>query len=122
MNTTTTTTPVESSRVPNWLRLGWIRKRHGLPDVPRHWHPPTDGHGVGQEIGAWIERNHGGNYLDHWGTTKIGGRVCFVTEPYANLIDAVAALTPLADLLGCRMETGVSLHGFGTVRVILFPP
>lgn len=84
MNKSTTKTlvpPVRLLHVPNWLRLRCL-KRFGTNGGR------TDGWSVLENAIAKVEAGAAGcyisNWLDHWGSTKIDGEVCFVSEPYSN--------------------------------------
>jgi uncharacterized protein (TIGR02996 family) len=103
-------TPVDLGRLPNWLRLAWVRGRQGSDSEPRS----TRGWVAAGEIEAWLARPECYVRLDHWGRTVVDGVPAFVNEPYAGVGDAAAHLRPLADRLGCVLAYGrLTYHGRG---------
>jgi hypothetical protein len=119
---------VDLSRLPNWLRLAWLRGRQGSESRPRAY--SLTGWAVAGEIEAWLSRPQCYVRLDHWGRTVVDGVPAFVNEPYADVGDAVAHLRPLADHLGCVLAYArLAYHGLGAAagvsaslaRVLLLP-
>jgi uncharacterized protein (TIGR02996 family) len=110
-------TPVQLHRLPNWLRLAWLRS------VPRDgFYRHTDGGSVAMEINHRLGTQAWG-HLDHWGTTEIDGRPCLVTEPYREPAEVLAQCRLLASLAGgIPAYARRSAWGHGTVRGLLFPP
>jgi hypothetical protein len=108
-------------RLPNWLRLGWLRASRGRR------RGGTSGWAVFWQLDHWLDQVAGRKcrpaLLDPWGSAVLGGKTCFVTETPVNFIDAVTYLALLADLLGCRMDIMAS-SGLPArrLRIILFPP
>jgi uncharacterized protein (TIGR02996 family) len=121
-------TPVDPNRLPDWLRLAWLRDR---PRPGERLYSRT-GWAVAGEIGLWLEQLPRRCYvrLDHWGRTVLDGVPAFVNEPYADVGDAAAHLRPLADRLGCVLAYArLAYHGRGAAagvraalaRVLLLP-
>jgi len=83
-------TVVELNHVPNWLRLRLIKHFK----IPREYH---SGHqSLYYAASESFHPNRGTDWLDHWGSTTIYDRSCFVSEPYSlntqdkDLIDLFA--------------------------------
>jgi hypothetical protein len=141
--------PVALGHLPNWLRLAWLKGAaavnraaerawqqaapadpYGLLLPPEPYLPAEtrSGSGVAGAIQTAIDhtRHLGGVYLpslDHWGSTRLAGHLCFVNEPYARPAAAVLGLSVIADIAGGVVGCGhTSAWGHGTVRVLLFPP
>jgi hypothetical protein len=123
--------PIPSSvnlhKIPNWLRLLWIRNRP--LDLPRKY--GNSSCLILMEIGEWLtKRVNYHNVLDHCGTTIINGNDYFANEPYDSLEAALDRLRPLAEHLNLRL-TGHHEAEWGRaelppsrrpVRVLLHPP
>jgi hypothetical protein len=116
--------PVTPGRVPGWLQKAWLRSRRGEPrgawgglDVP--WMVLNDLEewftAEGRRLGQWW-------YLNHHGSTRVGGLLGFVSEPTGGLAVARAQANRLAARLRC---VGVTLPegawGRDVVRVLLLP-
>ena len=114
-------TPVRLHHFPDWLRLAWLRNRPA--DAEKGWHT-TARWQVCDEIVAWLRRaNEYVGGLDHWGTTRLGGQLCFVNEPYVSLDSLRRWMRPLADhLRALLVVTDQSAWNPGrTMRALLFP-
>jgi uncharacterized protein (TIGR02996 family) len=112
-------TPVRLHHLPNWLRLAWLR---GVPSGEGRGRL-TAGWAVAMEMDRRFETTRYAAALDHWGSTTVAGRLCFVNEPYQYAADVLAQCRTLASLVG-----GVAAYarqsdwGHGTVRGLVFPP
>jgi hypothetical protein len=106
------------NHVPNWLRLAWLRARPGQ----RHYRGGTAGWEVFTEVNEVLTAaGHPG--LDHWGSTQVGGKLCFVTEPYQDVPTVAAEMQYLASIVGgTPTASRESDWGHGTVRGLLVPP
>lgn len=112
-------TPVTPGEIPSWMILAWqlyrpekYQLREGVIEVVECEMEMQ--HVVGEtKILAW----------DHWGSTVIDGQNCFVSEPYCTKERATKAFSPLAKILRCKMTVSKdSDYGYGTIRVVLYPP
>lgn len=81
--------PVDLHHVPNWFRLALL-KAYGCRDG---W---TNGQHVLQHAIGRAE------WLDHWGSTKDGEQLCFVSEPYHVDATALAHVEDVARRAGCE--------------------
>src|SRR5262245_14938647 len=92
-------TPVDLHRIPEWLRVAWLRCRPR--DAVRH-RGNVPGYLAAQEIHAWLEMPGGpwiGTRWDHWGVTTVAGLSCLVSEPCCSLDDAPRIFEPLAQVI-----------------------
>jgi hypothetical protein len=116
-------TPVDLHRIPEWLRLAWVRCRP--PEVvPRRGSPA--GWAVAMEIGVWLAERPTAfpRCWDHWGCTTVAGLACLVSEPYCRPEDAPRMFEPLAAVIPgstCAFARE-GAWGNGTCRGLLFPP
>lgn len=64
------------------------------------------------------------HWLDHWGTAKIGGRDCFVAEPYGLSERSIRSIMRFCEKCGLEFRVSATSFWFPTrtVRVIIFPP
>ena len=102
----------EPRNLPNWLRLAWMRARKNKG----HAHG-VSGWAISQEINGFLTAD-----LDHWGSSRIAGSVCFVTEPYSPAEIVLSDMNWLAAVVGgyAYVEDD-TWHGFGTIRGIVSP-
>jgi uncharacterized protein (TIGR02996 family) len=123
-------TPVLYAHLPNWLRLAWVGNR---PPGGRQRYGSRAGWAVSLEIEEWLHgiRHVFEGRLDHWGSTRVAGLLCFVNEPYSRPEAALDFLRPLAGYLRCPLafarranlaECDRGRPVGGLCRVLLFPP
>jgi hypothetical protein len=107
--------PVQLHHVPNWLRLVAIKKL-GLP-----WHRHA-GWAVVEELMRRYAPQ-GAGWLDHWGSSRRGDQVVFVSEPYGLTHEALAGLLALADDVGVDLSIDATSSWFPTrtLRIELSP-
>jgi len=85
-------TEVRLHHVPDWLRLACL---HRLP------RPNVPGYRDASGWGVVNDCIRPAGWLDHWGSTRLGDRVCFVSEPYSVSAQNVRDIEELASLLDC---------------------
>ncbi|HID78810.1 MAG TPA: hypothetical protein EYP56_22800 [Planctomycetaceae bacterium] len=106
--------PVRLHHIPNWLRLLMIRRLK----IPRELH---SGWGV-----IMHAQSHGymDGWLDHWGSTRRGNEIIFVSEPYGLTDAAVRNLDTFCRRLGVDYEISACSEWYPTftLRVAILPP
>jgi uncharacterized protein (TIGR02996 family) len=115
-------TPVDPHRIPEWLRLAWVRCR---PRDAQRFRGSPAGWAVALEVGAWLGQWPGvWPRWDHWGTTTIAGLACLVSEPYCRLDEAPWMFEPLYHVIpgAAPAFARESAWGHGTYRGLLLPP
>lgn len=107
-------TEVRLHRVPKWLRLLMLQK-FGCRNRD------TSGGGV-----LWnaVQTDSCGGWLDHWGSTMMCGKLCFVSEPYNVTAEKVADVDAFAARLGVQWSLSANSWWYPghTVRIVLWPP
>lgn len=111
-------TPVRLHHVPRWLA-----KR--LRVYQRTWggrKSPTSGHGLLDEARRKLAIP--GHWLDHAGSTKIGGVEVFVSEPYGFTPDMARGLDQLSKDTGLEwwVESNSWWYPGHTVRIVICDP
>ena len=106
-------TAVRSSHVPDWLRRELL-KVYGCPNRDTAGFAVLQ-HATGDALWSW---------LDHWGSTKIGDKLCFVSEPYDVSIEELSQIDSLARRIGCPWYLSPNSWWYPgrTIRIVIEPP
>jgi hypothetical protein len=106
--------PVKLGKVPTWLGKRLLRV-----------FGPTDcGYRDSRALFEyWARKRCKRDWLDHWGTTRIGDWEILVSEPYLRPTDDLSEVAAFAEALGCDLVVGGASHWNPgkTLRLALMP-
>jgi hypothetical protein len=103
-------TEVNLHHFPNWLRRALL-KEFGCR------YRDTSSWGVKEQVFG------GACWLDHWGTSTINDRLCFVSEPYNVSMADQIRIDEIAKRIGCRWYLSANSWWFPgwTIRIVIEP-
>jgi hypothetical protein len=104
-------TEVRLHHCPDWLRKVLL-KVYGC----RH-----------RDTSAWGVMQHAfadAHWLDHWGSSRIGEKLCFVSEPYHVDVASQIQIKAIADRIGCNWYLSANSWWYPsqTIRIVIEPP
>lgn len=106
--------PVRSLHVPAWLRYACLR----VYGRSAWW--GTCGPAVVQRAAVACGDSY---WLDHFGSTIVGGIQCFVAEPYPQSVDSLRAAERFANSIGADMTVSADSWWYpgATIRLLFSP-
>ncbi len=104
--------PVELHHVPDWFRRALL-KAIGC------CHGDTSGWGVLN----YARQKFSWTWLDHFGSTTLGDRICFVSEPYNVNPAELQQVKDLAEKIGCQWYLCANSWWYpgSTLRIVFDP-